>query len=79
MNTIETITQKVFHLPLNAQEEVLNAIEEIEKRYATNGDSNNETAVAAHALDLLAEIQLEDAPEDLAERHDFYANKQLED
>lgn len=79
MNTIETIQEKVYNLPVKAQEEVLEAIEQIEKRYKKNGTSGEQNGDVAHPLDLLAEIQLKDAPEDLAERHDFYAHGKLED
>ncbi len=70
MNTAETIQQKVFHLPPQAQEEVLEIIEQIEQRYQKQEN--------VHPLDLLAEIRIE-GPPDLAERHDYYAHGKLED
>ncbi len=43
-----------------------------------NGKAENESAERSgepvHALTLLAQIKLESAPSDLAERHDFYAH-----
>ncbi len=33
MNVVETIREKVFHLPPKAQEEVLEMVEKIEERY----------------------------------------------
>jgi len=73
MNVAETIQQKVYHLPPAAQQEVLEIVEEIGKRYRTKEEKQT-----AHPLDLLAEIQI-DAPPDFAERHDFYAHGKLED
>ena len=35
---VETIREKVFHLPPKAQEEVLEIIEQIEERYHTSDD-----------------------------------------
>ena len=73
MNVVETIRQKVIHLPPKAQEEVLEIIERIEERYQA-GDKKEEV----HALTLLAQIRI-DAPPDFAERHDFYAHGKVED
>jgi hypothetical protein len=72
MNVVETIRQKVIHLPPKAQEEVLEIIEQIEERYQAE-DKKEEV----HALTLLAQIRI-DAPPDFAERHDFYAYGKLE-
>ncbi len=38
MNVVETIHEKVFHLPPKAQEEVLRQVEQIEERYHTSED-----------------------------------------
>jgi len=38
MNVVETIREKVFHLPPKAQEEVLEIVEEIEERYNRSED-----------------------------------------
>ncbi len=38
MNVVETIREKVFHLPPKAQEEVLEIVEQIEERYHTSDD-----------------------------------------
>ncbi len=73
MNVIETIQQKVLHLPPKAQEEVLEIIEQIEERYQSEGKKEQ-----VHALTLLAQISI-DAPPDFAEHHDFYAHGKLED
>jgi len=71
MNITETIQQKVFRLPLTAQQEVLEVVEQIEERYQTRQQTE-------HPLTLLAQIQI-DAPPDFAERHDFYAHGKLEE
>ncbi len=73
MDIAETIQQKVFHLPPDAQHEVLEIVEEIGKRYQVNKEKQT-----AHPLDLLAEIEI-DAPPDFAEKHDFYAHGKLGD
>ncbi len=73
MNVAETIQKKVYHLPPDAQQEVLKIVEEIGNRYRTNEEKQ-----MAHPLDLLAEIQI-DAPPDFAEKHDFYAHGKLEE
>lgn len=36
MNVVETIREKVFHLPPNAQKEVLEMVEQIEERGITD-------------------------------------------
>lgn len=77
MNVVDTIHQKVVHLPPKAQEEVLEIVEQIEERYHSGSETNGMNA-EPHVLDLLAKIQI-DGPPDLAERHDFYANRKLED
>ncbi len=51
MNVVETIRQKVIHLPPKAQEEVLEIIEQIEERYQAE-DKKEEV----HALTLLAAL-----------------------
>lgn len=38
MNMVETIREKVFHLPPSAQEEVLDIVKRIEERYHTRDD-----------------------------------------
>lgn len=74
MNVIETIQQKVVHLPPQAQEEVLEAIEQIEERYQTATKKK-----AAHPLTLIRELAIDVGVTDLADRHDFYAHGKLED
>jgi len=74
MNVVETIQQKIIHLPPRAQEEVLEIIEQIEERYQAE-DKKEEV----HALALLAQIQIDAGVTDLADRHDFYAHGKLED
>lgn len=73
MNVAETIQQKVYHLPPDAQQEVLEIVEEIGKRYQTKEEKQT-----AYPFVLLGEIQI-DAPPDFAERHDFYVHGKLED
>lgn len=81
MNLVETIREKVFHLPPKAQEEVLKQVEQIEERYhisknrtVSNGNSKN-----TYPLRLIADLAMDVGVTDLAERHDFYANGKLED
>jgi hypothetical protein len=71
MTTVETIHQKVLHLPPQAQEEVLDAVENIEQRYrdtAGNGEGGHR-----HILDQLSEISIE-GPSDLSSEHHRYAH-----
>jgi hypothetical protein len=74
MNVVETIQQKVTQLPPQAQREILEIIEQIEERYQSVADKNEDV----HALTLLSQIRIE-APPDFAERHDFYAHGKLEE
>ncbi len=74
MNVVETIRQKVSHLPPQAQEEVLEIVEQIEERY--QAADKNETV---HPLTLIAKLSMDAGVTDLAERHDFYASGKLED
>ncbi len=74
MNVVETIRQKVIHLPPKAQEEVLEIIERIEERY--QAEDKKETA---HPLTLIREMAIDVGVTDLADRHDFYAHGKLED
>lgn len=76
MTVAETIQYKVDHMPPRAQEEVLDAIEEIEIRYR-NG-SNPTKNEGRYILDILADIKI-DGPSDLADRHDYYASGKLEE
>ena len=81
MNTAETIQQKIVQLPSQAQEEVLKAVEEIELRYQSEektGKQNGDRS-SIHALTFIAEIAVDAGVSDLAERHDFYAHRKLED
>ncbi len=79
MSTIETIQEKVHRLPPAAQQEVLEAVEQIEQRYQkaeTAAEQNGETV---HPLTLIANMAVDVGVTDLAERHDFYAHGKLED
>lgn len=78
MNTLETIQQKVDRLPVEAQKEVLEAVEQIAQRYQTKETAVENNGEITYPLDLLAEIRI-DGPPDLADRHDFYAHGKLED
>ena len=74
MNVVETIQQKVNQMPPQAQQEVLEVVERIGKRYQIK-----EATPAKHPLTLIAEMAVDTGVSDLAERHDFYAHKKLED
>ena len=78
MNTVEAIQQKIIHLPPQAQEEVLEAIEQIERRYwaKENKEQNGE---AVYPLTVIADLAVDVGVDDLAERHDYYAHGKLED
>lgn len=76
MTVAETIQIKVVHLPLKGQEEVLDAVQEIEMRYVEDS-TNGLNGESPDPFDLLAEIQI-DGPPDLAARHDFYAHGKVE-
>ncbi len=79
MNIVEAITEKVIHLPTNAQEEVLEAVEQIEKRYAKNGNPNGQNGEVEHPLTTIAKMSKDVGVLDFAEKHDFYANRKLEE
>jgi hypothetical protein len=83
MNTVETIQEKVTHLPPEAQEEVLQAVVQIEERFQkeeTSTESNGDkTGEAIYPLTLIANLAVDVGVTDLAERHDFYAHGKLED
>lgn len=72
MNIVETIQQKVIHLPSQAQNEVLEIVEEIEERYKSENKKE-------HPLTKIAKMAKDLGVSDFAERHDFYSNGKLED
>ena len=72
MNIVETIQQKVIQLPPNAQNEVLEIIEKIEKRYQAENQKE-------HPLTKIAKMARDIGVTDFAEKHDFYVNGKLED
>ena len=74
MNVAETIQQKVNLMPPQAQQEVLEIVEKIGKRYQIQKETQTK-----HPLTLIAEMAVDAGVSDLAERHDFYAHKKLED
>lgn len=74
MNVVETIQQKIVHLPPRAQEEILEIIEQIEERYQTEDAKEN-----VHPLARIRELAVDAGVNDLADRHDFYAHGKLED
>jgi propanediol dehydratase small subunit len=81
MSTIETIKEKVQRLPLAAQEEVLEAVRQIEQRYQAKESASEQKDAQAvvHPLTLIAQIAVDVGVTDLAERHDYYAHGKLED
>lgn len=79
MNTVETIHQKVLHLPPRAQEEVLDAVENIEERYKAANSESNGSSSKVHPLTRILELAMDAGVSDLAERHDYYAHGKLED
>ncbi|MEO7674082.1 MAG: hypothetical protein ABIU09_08415 [Pyrinomonadaceae bacterium] len=81
MSTVEIIHRKILELPPRAQEEVLNAIENIEERYRENVSvaGSNGLATSVHPLAAILELAMDAGVSDLADRHDFYAHGKLED
>ena len=79
MNVVETIREKVFHLPPKAQEEVLEMIEQIEERYHISEDPAASNGNEVHPLSQIAKIQIDGLPTDFAARHDFYCHGKMED
>ena len=81
MSVVETIREKVFHLPPKAQEEVLRQVEQIEERYHISEDhaESNGNSKNTYPLRLIADLAMDVGVTDFAERHDFYANGKLED
>ncbi len=81
MSVVETIQEKIFHLPPKAQEEILEIVEQIEERYQLieNQVRSNGTIGSTHPLRMIADLAVDVGVTDFAERHDFYANGKLED
>ena len=81
MSTIETIQEKIQRLPSAAQEEVLEAVRQIERRYQeeTSDAEQKDAQAVVHPLTLIAEMAVDVGVTDLAERHDYYAHGKLED
>lgn len=81
MNVVETIQDKVFHLPRAAQEEVLEMVERVEERYQHLNEpaKTNGAGLKPHPLRMIADLATDVGVADFAERHDFYANGKLED
>lgn len=79
MNVIETIQDKVFHLPPKAQEEVLEIVEQIEERYQHAPAKSNGEGLKLHPLRMIADLATDVGVTDFAQRHDFYANGKLEE
>lgn len=79
----EIYTKNILPLPDRAKLEIAALILEDVTGKTANGTNIAEpditTGEPVHALTLLAQIKLKDAPADLAERHDFYAHGKLED
>lgn len=71
MNIVETIQKKVVQLPPQAQNEVLDLIEEIEERYYLDNEKE-------HPLSRIARMSKDLGVTDLAENHDLYAHRKLE-
>ena len=79
MNVVETIREKVFHLPPKAQEEVLRQVEQIEERYHISEEPEKTRGTAEHPLTTIARLKIDGLPSDFASRHDFYCHGKLED
>jgi hypothetical protein len=80
MTTVEAINRKLSDLPPRAQEEVLEAVEEISERYRSGEMSERRNGNdQVHPLTLIAKLATDAGVSDLAERHDYYAHGKLED
>ena len=79
MNVVETIREKLFHLPPKAQEEVLRQVERIEECYQTEEEPANSNGSKEHPLTLIARLKVDRLPSDFSARHDFYCHGKLED
>lgn len=80
MSTIEIIQEKIQRLPVAAQEEVLAAVRQIERRLQEKeAASQNSPPEAVHPLTLIAQMAVDVGVTDLADRHDYYAHGKLED
>ena len=79
MTVAETITEKIVHLPIHKQKQILEFIERIEVRHIPVKNGNVESRSDKHPLTLIAELAVDMGVTDLAERHDFYAHGKLED
>ena len=81
MNVVETIQEKVFHLPPKAQKELLRQVERLEELYHISEapKTTNGSGKATYPLRLIADLAMDVGVTDFAERHDFYANGKLED
>lgn len=79
MNVVETIQQKIVHLPPRAQKEVLEIVEQIEQRYGKEEIAAEKNGAAVYPLTRIAELAVDVGVSDLAERHDLYAHGKLED
>ncbi len=81
----EIYTKTISPLPNSAKLQIATLIlEDVTGKTASeNGKAADESikqnGEPVHALTLLAQIKLEGAPSDLAERHDFYAHGKLEE
>lgn len=81
----ELYTKTILPLPNSAKLQIATLIlEDVTGKTASEdrrpiGESAKRNGEPVHALTLLAQIKLEDAPSDLAERHDFYAHGKLEE
>ena len=80
MNIAETIQSKVFHLPAQAREEILEFVEQVEGRYSsvekTEGSNGDDSST--YPLRTIANLSFDVGISDLAERHDFYSTGKLE-
>ena len=81
----EIYTKTILPLPDREKLQIATLIlEEVTGKTASDNrksidESIKQNGEPVHALTLLAQIKLEGAPSDLAERHDFYAHGKLED
>lgn len=81
MNVVERIQNKVFQLPREAQEELLEIVERIEERYHVNGNpppTNGSNGRTLHPLRQIVSLATDVGVTDFAERHDLYANRKPE-
>ena len=78
MNVAEIISEKVVHLPISDQQEILELVENIESRRKQGKSMAPVDRKQKHPLTVIAEMAVDMNITDFADRHDFYAHGKME-